>query len=215
MVTARHILTILVLVCMLCTAADVEVVRAPLTTDEPREGDELKLTYTVTNPDPSAIKVELVQDILLSNFNVTGIKPDYRTSFEPTTSTLTIMFPKVPVQPKKSTTFTIELEATKSGDVEIPPPTVRQDDKEIETKLEPLSFHTAMGARRLFIIIYIIILVPVLFWCAMVISYLVSSKKGRQMMGLPVKGDETVERQADETDVAAEEISDEATVEEE
>ena len=208
MVTARHLLAILMLVCMLCTAADVEVVRAPLTTDEPREGEGLKLTYTVTNPDPAAIKVELVQDIPLSKINVTGIKPDFRTSFEPTTSVLTIMFPKVPVQPKKSTTFTIDLEATKYGDVEIPPPTVRQDDK----TLEPLSFRISMGARRAFIIIYIIILVPVLFWCFMVISYLVSSKKGRIMMGLPVEGEAIAEPSVDEKVVVAEETDVEAPV---
>ncbi|MDP7078358.1 MAG: BatD family protein [Candidatus Undinarchaeales archaeon] len=212
MVTARHLLAILMLVCMLCTAADVEVVRAPLTTDEPREGEGLKLTYTVTNPDPAAIKVELVQDIPLSKINVTGIKPDFRTSFEPTTSVLTIMFPKVPVQPKKSTTFTIDLEATKYGDVEIPPPTVRQDDKKIETTLEPLSFRISMGARRAFIIIYIIILVPVLFWCFMVISYLVSSKKGRIMMGLPVEGEAIAEPSVDEKVVVAEETDVEAPV---
>lgn len=215
MVTTRHILAILMLVCMLCTAADVEVVRAPLTTTEPREGDGLKLTYTVTNPDPAAIKVALVQNIPISKVNVTGVKPDFRTSFEPTTSTLTIMFPKVPVQPKKSTTFTIDLEATKYGDVEIPPPTVRQDDKEIGSTLEPLSFRISMGARRLFIIIYIIILVPVLFWCAMVISYLVSSKKGRRMMGLPVEGEAIAEPSVDGKDYVAEETDVEAPVEEE
>jgi hypothetical protein len=181
----RTALLCALLACALAASADVSVERAPIGELSPREEAAIYLNYTVTSRLAAVAQVELVQVVPLGRLNVTGVSRDFKPNYDDATGSLTIMFPRLPLAPGSSVGYSIELRALRSGPASLPPPTVLVDDKPLETGLEPVELSVRLGGGRLFLLVFVVLLLPVLWWSVTALVAIAEEGDGAQAGGGP------------------------------